>query len=85
MDASTALEPFAAMEGGIPITNLSTGKIREKLTEPGYMIIPALARCVVHKTPVPPELRKFSPSHYFPSTLHLLGLAWLTEHEGVCG
>lgn len=79
------LDPFAAMEGGIPITNLTTGTVRERLTDPGYLIIPAIARCVLNDTPVPQELRQFSPSLYFPSTLHLLALAWLAEHKEACG
>lgn len=79
------LATFAAMEGGIPITNLTTGNVREKLSEPGYRIIPALARCVLHETSIPQDLRTFTPSLYFPSTLHLLALAWLAEHEETCG
>lgn len=79
------LTPFAAMEGGIPITDLATGAIDRRLAEPGYAIIPALARCVLRKAPVPPELKRFAPSLYFPSTLHLLALAWLAEHGEVCG
>jgi endoglucanase len=82
---SKVLEPFAAMEDGVPITNLHTGNIRQKLTEPGYRIIPALARCVANEAVVPQDLKQFSPSLYFPSTLHLLALAWLAEHGEACG
>lgn len=79
------LDTFAAMEGSIPVTNLATGNVRERLTEPGYLIIPALARCVRRKVPVPPDLATFHPTLYFPSTLHLLALAWFAEHEEACG
>ncbi|MCO5063495.1 MAG: glycosyl hydrolase family 8 [Rhizobiaceae bacterium] len=79
------LEPFAAMENGVPVTDLSSGAVRETLTDKGYLLIPALARCVLRKTAVPDELKKFEPSLYFPSTLQLLGLSWLAEHKEACG
>ncbi|MGC4026931.1 MAG: glycosyl hydrolase family 8 [Mesorhizobium sp.] len=79
------LQTFAAMEGGVPVTDLSTGAVRQELTDKGYELIPALARCVLNKTPVPENLKTFSPSLYFSSTLHLLGITWLAEHKEACG
>jgi len=80
------LYPFAEMNasGGIVITDVATGEVRQILTDPGYRIISALTACALSETPVPAELKSFTPTLYYPSTLHLLGLAYLAEHQGRC-
>ncbi|CAM5319543.1 endoglucanase [Aquamicrobium terrae] len=68
---------------GIAIIDLANGSVKQVLSDPGYRIIPALARCEVDGKPVPDELRTFTPTLYYPSTLHLLALARLNATE--CG
>ena len=62
-------------DSGVAITDLEHGKVKQVLTDTGYRIIPALARCKADGKPVPDELRDFAPTLYYPSTLHLLALA----------
>ncbi|SMH52555.1 endoglucanase [Mesorhizobium australicum] len=64
--------------------NLSSGGVRDRLDDPGYRILPALIDCVVEGTPIPEELRRFSPTLYYPSTLHLLALSHLRSGGGRC-
>lgn len=45
------------------------------LADPGYRAIPALVACVLDGTPLPADLTAFTPTDYYPSTLHLLVLA----------
>lgn len=71
-------------DGAVVVTNIKTGAIQETLTDPGYRIIPALALCVAEGTPVADELRKFTATLYYPSTLHLLGLAFLSGRADGC-
>lgn len=70
--------------GGVTIATLPDGMVRERLTDAGYTIIPALVACVVDKAPIAPELRDFTPTLYFPSTLHLLALSFLSERHPEC-
>ena len=77
-------EGMSDANGAVVLTHIKTGTVQETLTDPGYRIIPALALCVAKGTPVPNDLRSFSPTLYYPSTLHLLGLAFLSNHDGDC-
>ncbi|MDW6023487.1 glycosyl hydrolase family 8 [Mesorhizobium sp. BAC0120] len=80
------LDPFAEMNaaGAVDITDVETGEGRQALTDPGYRIITALAACATKGTPVPAALKSFAPTLYYPSTLHLLGLAYIAERQGGC-
>lgn len=65
-----------AVEGGnIGTFDLQSGTVKDLLTDPGYRIIPALVACVSGKTSIPEELRRFTSTLYYPSTLHLLALS----------
>lgn len=66
------------------IVDLNSGGARDRLDDPGYRILPALIDCVVDGTPIPDELRRFSPTLYYPSTLHLLALSHLRSGGGKC-
>ncbi|WP_244631112.1 glycosyl hydrolase family 8 [Aureimonas sp. ME7] len=70
--------------GAVRIVDLATDTTREALTEPGYRIIPAAVACVLDEVPVPPDLRTYTSTLYYPSTLHLLTLAHLTEVHPEC-
>lgn len=78
--ANTELRNLAnamSVEGGVGLKNVRTGETVEVLTDPGYRIIPALALCKADGTAIPTDLRTFQATIYYPSTLHLLALAWL--------
>lgn len=64
--------------------DVETGEPRDLLTDPGYRIIPALAACVLDRKAIPSDLRTFTPTNYYPSTLHLLALSYLAEHQEAC-
>lgn len=76
-DTLRQLANAMSADGGVAIRNLETGETKETLTDPGYRIIPAIALCKTDGRPVPEDLRAFQPTLYYPSTLHLLALAWL--------
>ena len=44
----------------------------------------ALAACALDGTAIPAELRRFQPTLYYPSTLHLLSLAYVAERHPEC-
>ena len=70
--------------GNLRIVDLASGATKETLTDPGYRILPAAIACALDGTPVPEELRRFAPTLYYPSTLHLLALDALNETHPEC-
>lgn len=78
------LDPYATPNGATTLVELTTGKATERLTDPGYRMIDALVGCA-RGTPVPDELLRFTPTKYYPSTMHLLGLSYLASKGGQCG
>lgn len=80
------LDPFAARQrlGDPAVVELTTGKAADRLIDPGYRMIDALVGCS-RGTPVPEDLLRFAPTAYYPSTLHLLGLSYLSSRKGSCG
>lgn len=71
-------------DGNLILVDLSSGKPTETLTDPGYRILAALGDCVASQTPLAPDLRDFEPTVYYPSTLHLLSLAFVREAAPEC-
>jgi endo-1,4-beta-D-glucanase Y len=76
----TLLDPFAThmtdRDGQVRLVDIGTGATRELLSDPGYRIIPALVSCVLNEEPLPADVQTFSPTDYYPSTLHLLALSF---------
>ena len=66
------------------IVNVQTGKVIEKLTEPGYQIQAALVSCALSGTAIPYDLREFVPTSYYASTLHLLAMTVLARRYAKC-
>jgi len=72
-------------QDGTPATiDLSSGKPKALLPDPGYRIINDVVACVADGTKLPESSRQFEPSLYYPSTLHLLGLAFVGEKHPEC-
>lgn len=85
MEVLQRLRDGMMASGTEPATiDLKSGKARDRLEDPGYRILPALIDCVVDEKPIPEDLRQFSPTLYYPSTLHLLALAHLRAGNGRC-
>lgn len=69
-------------DGGLALVDLETGQTTTTLTDPGYRIIPALVDCVTDGAALGADLATFTPTIYYPSTLHLLALSHIrTQHE----
>ncbi|MDQ0322415.1 endoglucanase [Pararhizobium capsulatum DSM 1112] len=68
----------------IAITDVNTGEVKNNLSDPGYRIINHILACVVEGTPLPEDVKSFRPTQYYPSTLHLLGLAFVAEKRPEC-
>ncbi len=72
-------------EDGTPATiDLMSGKPKTLLSDPGYRIINDVVACVTDGTKLPESSQQFEPSLYYPSTLHLLGLAFVGEKHPEC-
>ena len=92
MRAGTAdrarLEPFRrgmARDGTtIAIIDTPSGAATTLLSDPGYVIIPALIDCVLDKKKLPDQLKSFQPTVYYPSTLHLLSLSFANSQHPEC-
>ncbi|MDK4716592.1 glycosyl hydrolase family 8 [Rhizobium sp. CNPSo 4039] len=64
--------------------DLTTGKPKDLLPDPGYRIVNDVVACVVTGTKLPASVRQFAPSLYYPATLQLLSLAFVTEKHPEC-
>ncbi|MBB3542254.1 MULTISPECIES: glycosyl hydrolase family 8 [unclassified Rhizobium] len=72
-------------EDGVPATiDLASGKPKTLLPDPGYRIVNDVVACVTNGTKLPESSQRFEPSLYYPSTLHLLGLAFIGEKHPEC-
>lgn len=73
-----------SLEGNIALSNLETDRVIQVLDEPGYRAIIALMRCSLGSGPLPPDLRTYTTTHYYPSTLHLLVLSHARKEMPQC-
>ncbi|PDT36042.1 endoglucanase [Rhizobium sp. M10] len=72
-------------QDGIPATiDLTTGRPKTVLSDPGYRIVNDVVACVVDGTKLPVSALQFAPALYYPSTLQLLGLAYIGEKHPEC-
>lgn len=63
---------------------VSSGRIMERLREPGYRLIGATISCILDNQPIPADLRTFAPQSYYGSTLNLLTLSFLRQSAPHC-
>lgn len=72
-------------QNGLPATiDLTTGRPKAVLSDPGYRIVNDVVACVVDGTKLPASALQFAPALYYPSTLQLLGLAYIGEKHPEC-
>jgi len=65
--------------GDVRLVNVQTDATVSSLNEPGYRILPELASCANSGQKISAALKEFQPTHYYPSTLHLLSLSYIKE------
>lgn len=70
--------------GNINLVNVTTGATITTLSDAGYRIIPQLAACVSSGTKLSTDVTRFTPTHYYPSTLHLLALSYVAQNHPEC-
>lgn len=75
---------WSASNEGVAVVNVSTGRVRERLTDQGYATLAAVLACALDGKPIPAALRAFDPKLYYPSTLHLLSLSLMGEKYPQC-
>lgn len=79
------LEKGMTTELGLPaVVDLDSGQPREVLSDAGYQIVNHIVACVVDGTKLPSAVNRFEPEFYYPSTLQLLGLAFVREKHPEC-
>ncbi|WP_421091321.1 glycosyl hydrolase family 8 [Pseudochrobactrum sp. MP213Fo] len=75
---------MTAENGNINLVNVTLNTTIISLNEPGYRIIPQLAACINSGTKLYEDVRRFTPTHYYPSTLHLLALSYIGQNHKEC-
>jgi endoglucanase len=81
----TRLRQGITSDDGNPATfDLTTGKPKDRLEDPGYRIVNDVVACVTDGTKLPASALQFAPTLYYPSTLQLLGLAYIGEKHPQC-
>ncbi|MDK4704486.1 glycosyl hydrolase family 8 [Rhizobium sp. CNPSo 4062] len=79
------LQQGMTVEEDEPATiDLTTGKPKDLLPDLGYRIVNDVVACVVSGAKLPASVRQFAPSLYYPATLQLLSLAFVTEKHPEC-
>ena len=66
------------------LVNVETGIQLQHLKDPGYQIINHIMACSNKDNTNPAVSRDFNPKFYYPSTLQLLGLAYVKEKRSEC-
>ncbi|MBI4047401.1 MAG: endoglucanase, partial [Devosia nanyangense] len=69
---------------GLKRIDVTTGEVKEHLTEPGYQLIGAALACVLDGKPVPADASRFAPTSYYAATLQLLALDFLRRERAQC-
>lgn len=79
------LQKGMTTDQGLPaIVDLDSGQPKEVLADAGYQIVNHIVACVVDGTKLPAADIRFEPEFYYPSTLQLLGLAFVREKHPEC-
>jgi endoglucanase len=78
------LQGMSDPAGSITLRDLSTDSVTTTLSDPGYQIINHIMACVTGGKELPASVKQFTPTLYYPSTLHLLGLAYVMKRHPEC-
>ena len=77
-------EGMAGSDDALLLSDVTTGAVQTSLTDPGYRFVNHILACVLDRVPIPDSVKVFSPTQYYPSTLHLLGLSYVKEKRPEC-
>ncbi|WP_112833035.1 glycosyl hydrolase family 8 [Ensifer sp.] len=77
-------EGMLGEDGDLLLSDVATGSVRATLNDPGYQFVNHILACVIERVPLPERVKVFSPTQYYPSTLHLLGLSYAKEKRPEC-
>ncbi len=77
-------EGMAGSDDALVLSDVATGSVKASLTDPGYRFVNHILACVLDRVPIPDSVKVFSPTQYYPSTLHLLGLSYVKEKRPEC-
>jgi endoglucanase len=80
----TLNQRWSAHHEGVAVVNVPSGRVRERLTDQGYVALSAALACALDGTRVPEALKAFEPKLYYPSTLYLLSMSLLGEKYPQC-
>ncbi|MEI2298666.1 glycosyl hydrolase family 8 [Ensifer sp. MJa1] len=84
-DLMARLRQGTAGDGdALVLSDVSTGAVQTNLTDPGYRFVNHILACVLDRAVIPDSVKVFSPTQYYPSTLHLLGLSYVKEKRPEC-
>jgi len=78
------LKGMSGADGSVQLIDIESGNVHANLADPGYRIILALMSCVLDGVKLPQDVRTFTPTLYYPSTLHLLGLSFANSEHPEC-
>ncbi len=70
--------------GAVEVVDVTTGRAQESLTARGYTILPAVLGCATASRPLPEAVKTFKVDLYYPSTLQLLALSFISEKYPKC-
>ncbi|MBB6262268.1 endoglucanase [Paenochrobactrum gallinarii] len=70
--------------GNVKLVNVTSNVKITSLSEPGYRMIPQLAACIGSGVKLTADVRRFTPTQYYPSTLHLLALSYVAHNHPEC-
>lgn len=88
-DHAALLESFErawdkADESAVEVVDLDSGEAVGAMSDPGYRAVVDLVRCSLNRPAPAQHIRDFSPTDYYPSTLHLLSLLAMAERYPRC-
>ncbi len=75
---------YAGGKATVQVIELSTKLPLASMPDPGYEAVAELVSCAIGRTKSSPVIAGFSPTDYYPSTLHLVSLIALTERYPQC-
>ena len=70
--------------GTVALVDLPACTVEKTLDDPGYLFVYHLVACVIDGTKIAAPVAHFAPTLYYPSTLHLLGLAYIAANHPEC-
>jgi len=71
-------------DGDLALFDLTRGAPAERLTDPGYTFVNHILACVLEAKKIPDAALELTSDHYYPATLHLLGIAHVMEKHRSC-